>query len=64
MAKEQKEASKWLPWKGRGYLREEEGIVSAEGPKGDSWDAGNVLILALVAGTRMFNDNSSSGIVM
>lgn len=45
--------------RGRGYLREEEGIewqrVLKEIP-----DAGNVLlILSLVAGTRMFTDNSS-----
>ena len=38
--------------------------MSADGPKGDSWDAGNVLVLALVVGTRMFNDNSLSGIFM
>ena len=38
--------------------------MTAKGPKGDSWDAGDVLVLALLVGTWMFNDNSLSGIFM
>ena len=38
--------------------------MSADGPKADSGDAGHVLVLALVVATRMFNDNSLSGIFM
>ena len=38
--------------------------MTAKGLKGDSWDAGNVLVWALLVGTRMFNDNSVSGIFM
>ena len=30
----------------------------------DSWDAANVLVLAWVVGTRLFYDNSLSGIFM
>lgn len=45
-------------------LERKEGIVTTEGPAGDSWDAVNVLVLAWVVGTRLFYENSLSGIFM
>lgn len=44
-------------------LERKTGIVTAEGPAGGSWDAGNVLFWAWMAGTGMlFYNNSLSGI--
>lgn len=66
MVKEKKRSKQMITMEVRRQvtLERKEGIVTTEGPAGDSWDAVNVLVLAWVVGTRLFYENSLSGIFM